>query len=56
MAVSPSHKLGQMIGEEFESAVKTLLLEVTQESSFYLDFQHPRDSDENPCREEQSCW
>ena len=42
MPVSPSHKLGQKIGDHFESAVKPLLLEIAEEGSFYLDFQHPR--------------
>ena len=47
MANSPSHKFGQKIGGQFESAVKPLLLDIAKEGSFYLDFQHPRKARQN---------
>ena len=42
MAVSPSHKLGQIIGEQFEAAVKSLLSDIADEYCLYLDYQHAR--------------
>ena len=45
MAQSPSHKLGQIIGDELESSVHSILREVAEEFGLYLDHKHPR-----PCR------
>ena len=42
MAVSPAHRLGQIIGEELESAVREPLAAIAQEFHLYLDYQHPR--------------
>lgn len=42
MAISPSHKLGQAIGNEFESAIREPLSEVAKEYGLYLDYPHPR--------------
>ncbi len=42
MALSPSHRLGQFIGDQLEAAVKAPLSEITQELGLYLDFPHRR--------------
>ena len=42
MAKSPAHKLGQIVGDEIEAAVKGPLQELANEFGLYLDYQHPR--------------
>ena len=42
MAQSPAHKLGQIIGDELEAAVRKPLLAVAKEFGLYLDFEHAR--------------
>ena len=42
MAVSPAHKLGQIIGEQFEAAVRQPLIALTKEYDLYLDYTHIR--------------
>jgi hypothetical protein len=42
MAQSPAHKLGQIIGEVLEAAVRTPLQSVAEELGLYLDFKHIR--------------
>ena len=42
MAVSPAHRLGQIIGDELEAAVRGPLSEIAEEFNLYLDFHHPR--------------
>lgn len=42
MAKSPTHKLGQLIGELFEESMKTFLEPIASSSDLYLDFLHPR--------------
>lgn len=37
MALSPSHKFGQIIGDVLEDAIKTLLQDFSDEYGFYLD-------------------
>ena len=42
MAISPAHKLGQMIGDELEAAVRQPLQEVATELGLYLDYKGVR--------------
>lgn len=42
MAQSPSHKLGQLIGTQFEAAMREPLKQVAAEYHLYLDYEHPR--------------
>ena len=42
MAESPAHKLGQIIGDSLEQAVRNELTQVVKEFGLYLDFQRPR--------------
>ncbi len=42
MAESPSHRLGQIIGELVEDAIHPLLEEVARRHGLYLDAKHPR--------------
>ena len=42
MALSPGHRLGQLIGGQLEAAVKQPLTEITNEFGLYLDFPHSR--------------
>lgn len=42
MAQSPAHKLGQIIGDVLEAAVRTPLQSVAEELGLYLDFEHIR--------------
>jgi len=42
MAESPSHKLGQFIGEVLESVLREDLAAVAAARGLYLDYQHPR--------------
>ena len=42
MAQSPSHKLGQIIGTQFEVAVREPLKHIAAQYQFYLDYKHPR--------------
>lgn len=42
MAESPAHKLGQIIGDELEAAVREPLSAIAGEFGLYLDHRHPR--------------
>ena len=42
MAQSPSHKLGQIIGTQFEAAVREPLKQIAAEYQLYLDYKHQR--------------
>lgn len=42
MAQSPAHRLGQIIGEELEAALRKPLLAIAEEFQLYLDFKHSR--------------
>ena len=42
MAESPAHKLGQIIGDEIEAAVRQPLQEIADEYGLYLDYKHVR--------------
>ena len=42
MAQSPAHRLGQIIGNELEAAVRKPLLTIAQEFGLYLDYKHLR--------------
>ena len=42
MATSPAHKLGQIIGDQFEAAIRRPLESVADEFGLYLDFTHER--------------
>lgn len=43
MAASPAHKLGQIIGDALELAIRDQLMSVAAEFGLYLDYKHPRD-------------
>ena len=43
MALSPSHRLGQIIGEELEAAISRPMSEIAAEFGMYLDYQHSRE-------------
>ena len=42
MAQSPAHKLGQIIGEQIEAAVRAPLWKIAEEFNLYLDYKHVR--------------
>ena len=42
MAQSPSHKLGQIIGTQFEAAIREPLKQITAKYQLYLDYKHQR--------------
>ncbi|EET62304.1 hypothetical protein BRYFOR_05968 [Marvinbryantia formatexigens DSM 14469] len=42
MATSPSHQLGEAIGDFFESAIINYLRPVISRKGYYLDYRHPR--------------
>ena len=42
MAQSPAHRLGQIIGEQLEAAVRKPLQQIAKEFGLYLDFKHRR--------------
>ena len=42
MAKSPAHRLGQIIGDEVEAAIRKPLLEIAKEFGLYLDYKHAR--------------
>lgn len=42
MARSPAHKLGQIVGDEIEAAIREPLQDIADEFGLYLDHQHPR--------------
>ena len=44
MAPSPAHKLGQIIGDAFELAIRDQLAEVAAEFGLYLDYKRPREA------------
>ena len=42
MAQSPAHRLGQIIGDELEIAIRKPLLAIAEEFGLYLDYKHAR--------------
>ena len=42
MALSPAHRLGQIIGEQLEASVREPLATLADEFNLYLDYHHPR--------------
>lgn len=42
MATSPSHQLGEAIGDFFESAIIQYLNPIVADKGYYLDYRHPR--------------
>lgn len=42
MAQSPAHKLGQVIGEQIEAALREPLRKIAEEFDLYLDYKHVR--------------
>ncbi len=42
MAVSPSHQLGEAIGDFFEFAIIQYLNPIVSQKGYYLDYKHPR--------------
>ena len=42
MALSPAHRLGQIVGDELEAAVRLPLSEIADKHGLYLDYKHPR--------------
>ena len=42
MAQSPAHRLGQIIGEELENAIRKPLIAIAEEFGLYLDYKHAR--------------
>lgn len=42
MAQSPAHRLGQIIGDELETAIRKPLMAVAEEFGLYLDYKHAR--------------
>ena len=42
MAQSPAHRLGQIIGDALEAAIRPCLIEVAEEFGLYLDYKHAR--------------
>ena len=42
MAQSPAHKLGQIIGEQLEAAIREPLRAIAEEFDLYLDYKHVR--------------
>ena len=42
MAQSPAHRLGQIIGDQLELAVRQPLEDIAKEFNLYLDYKHPR--------------
>ena len=47
MATSPSHKLGELIGDFFEAAIVSYLAPIVRKEGFYLDYRHPRPARDN---------
>lgn len=46
MAKSPSHRLGELIGDFFEEALIDFLKPIVEKKGYYLDSRHPRDARE----------
>ncbi len=44
MALSPAHRLGQIIGEQLEASFREPLANLADEFHLYLDYQHPREA------------
>lgn len=42
MAQSPAHRLGQIIGDELETAIRKPLMAIAEEFGLYLDYKHAR--------------
>lgn len=42
MANSPSHRLGELIGDFFEESIIEYLKPLVNKKGFYLDYRHPR--------------
>lgn len=47
MATSPSHKLGELIGDFFEFAIIAYLAPIVRKEGYYLDYRHPRPARNN---------
>ena len=47
MATSPSHQLGEAIGDFFESAIIQYLNPIVSAKGYYLDYRHPRPARDN---------
>ena len=56
MAISPAHRLGQIIGEQIEAAVQEPLAAIAREYKLYLDYRHPRKARGNKKRVEWTDW
>ena len=56
MAISPAHRLGQIIGEQIEAAVHEPLAAIAREYNLYLDYKHPRRARGNKKRVEWTDW
>lgn len=42
MATSPSHQVGEWIGDFFENSIINYLKPIIMKKGFYLDYRHPR--------------
>lgn len=47
MADSPSHRLGELIGDFFEASIINYLKPIVTDKGYYLDFRHPRPARNN---------
>lgn len=47
MATSPSHQLGEAIGDFFEFAIIQYLRPIVSQKGYYLDYRHPRPARRN---------
>lgn len=47
MANSPSHRLGELIGDFFETSIVKYLIPIIEEKRYYLDYKHPRKARNN---------
>ncbi len=56
MAQSPSHKLGQIVGDLFEECVREPLEHLAEEHGMYLDYQHSRPARNGKRRVEWTDW
>ncbi len=56
MAVSPAHRLGQIIGDQVEAAVHEALAAIAKEYNLYLDYRHSRKARGNKKRVKWTDW
>ncbi len=47
MAKSPSHRLGELIGDFFEASIVKYLKPIAEKKGYYLDYKHPRKARNN---------